>query len=40
MLKSIAAGIAMSVAGFQVARLHLHVSDKLYLRYGVLKRFK
>lgn len=39
-LKDIAIGIVMSVAGFMVARLHLHVFDKLYLWYGGMKRFK
>lgn len=35
----IAVGILMSVAGWLVARLHLHVFDPLYLRYGSLDKF-
>jgi hypothetical protein len=28
----------MSLIGFILARLHLHIFDKLYLRWGSLKR--
>jgi predicted acylesterase/phospholipase RssA len=38
-LKSIATGIGMSFLGFLAARLHLHVFDPLYLRYGRLDKF-
>jgi len=38
-LKNIAIGVGMSFAGFLAARLHLHVFDRLFLRYGRLKRF-
>jgi len=33
-------GIIMSAFGFLLARLHLHVFDKLYLRFGRLERVK
>jgi predicted acylesterase/phospholipase RssA len=36
-LKSIAIGVGMSFAGFLVARLHLHVFDRLFLRYGKIR---
>jgi predicted acylesterase/phospholipase RssA len=32
-------GIGMAIFGFLVARLHLHVFDKLFLRQGRLRRF-
>ena len=35
----IAVGILMSVAGWLVARLHLHAFDPLYLRYGRIDKF-
>ncbi|HEX3559383.1 MAG TPA: patatin-like phospholipase family protein [Pyrinomonadaceae bacterium] len=35
----IAIGILMSVAGWLVARLHLHAFDPLYLRYGRIDKF-
>jgi predicted acylesterase/phospholipase RssA len=38
--KYILAGLGMSTIGFLVARLHLHVFDKLYLCLGSLKRFQ
>ncbi|MBC7930178.1 MAG: patatin-like phospholipase family protein [Rubrivivax sp.] len=39
-LKNIAVGIAAGVTGVTVARIHLHVFDKVYLWYGGMKRFK
>jgi hypothetical protein len=33
-LRSVAIGVAMAFGGFLLARLHLHVFDKEYLRYG------
>ena len=38
-LKYIAVGFGMSTLGFLAARLHLHVFDPLYLRYGKLDKF-
>jgi hypothetical protein len=38
-LRDIAVGIGMSTLGFLAARLHLHVFDKLFLRYGKLDNF-
>jgi hypothetical protein len=38
-LKSILFGLAMSALGFFFARLHLHLFDKLFLRYGSLNKF-
>ena len=38
-LKYIAIGVGMSTLGFLAARLHLHVFDPLYLRYGKLDKF-
>jgi predicted acylesterase/phospholipase RssA len=38
-LKNIAVGFIMSSIGFILARLHLHVFDRLFLRYGRLDRF-
>lgn len=38
-LTFIAVGITMSVAGWLIARLHLHVFDPLYLRYGRIDKF-
>lgn len=38
-IKSIAIGIGMSIFGFIAARLHLHVFDKFFLRYGRLEKF-
>jgi predicted acylesterase/phospholipase RssA len=35
----ISIGILMSVAGWLVARLHLHAFDPLYLRYGRIDKF-
>jgi hypothetical protein len=37
--RNIAVGLGMALAGFLVARLHLHVFDRLYLWYGKLDRF-
>ena len=37
-LMKIAFGIGMSVFGFLVARLHLHVFNPLYLRLGSMQR--
>jgi hypothetical protein len=37
-LMKIAFGIGMSVFGFLVARLHLHVFNPIYLRLGSMKR--
>jgi hypothetical protein len=34
MLRSVAVGVCMAAGGFLVARLHLHVFDKWYLRRG------
>jgi predicted acylesterase/phospholipase RssA len=39
-LTRIAIGIGMSLLGFIVARIHLHIFDKMYLRYGSLETFK
>ena len=39
-LTYIAIGIGMSLAGFAVARLHLHVFDKIYLWYGRAGKFR
>ncbi|MCH7473612.1 MAG: patatin-like phospholipase family protein [Gemmatimonadetes bacterium] len=33
-------GVGMSVVGFLVARIHLHLFDRIYLRLGRLKRLK
>jgi hypothetical protein len=38
-LKSIAVGIGMSTLGFIGARIHLHIFDRFYLRYGKLEKF-
>jgi predicted acylesterase/phospholipase RssA len=38
-VRNIAIGVSMSIFGFWLARLHLHVFDRLYLRYGKLQRF-
>ncbi|HYN20590.1 MAG TPA: patatin-like phospholipase family protein [Thermoanaerobaculia bacterium] len=38
-LKNIAIGFVMSTIGFLLARLHLHVFDRLFLRYGRLDKF-
>lgn len=37
-LRSIAVGVCMALGGFLIARVHLLVFDKLYLRYGNVKR--
>jgi predicted acylesterase/phospholipase RssA len=37
--RNIVVGLGMALAGFLVARLHLHVFDRLYLWYGKLERF-
>ncbi len=39
-LTRIGIGIAMSLVGFIIARIHLHVFDKIFLRYGNLETFK
>jgi predicted acylesterase/phospholipase RssA len=39
-LMRIGIGIAMSLVGFIIARLHLHLFDKIFLRYGNLEKFK
>jgi hypothetical protein len=33
-LRSVAVGVCMAAEGLLVARLHLHVFDRWYLRYG------
>lgn len=38
-LTRIGIGIVMSLLGFLVARVHLHIFDKIFLRYGSLERF-
>ncbi len=38
-LRDVAVGVGMSLAGWFVARLHLHVFDRMYLRYGKIDRF-
>lgn len=37
-LRSVALGLCMAAGGFLVARLHLHVFDRWYLRYGKVDR--
>ncbi len=37
-LQSVLVGIGMSSAGWLLARLHLHVFDRLFLRFGSLER--
>jgi predicted acylesterase/phospholipase RssA len=37
-LEEFAVGLGMSVLGFAIARVHLHVFDRLYLRWGKLDR--
>ena len=37
-LRSVVIGVGMAAGGFIVARLHLHIFDKWYLRYGQLDR--
>jgi predicted acylesterase/phospholipase RssA len=39
-LHRIAVGAGMSVFGFLIARLHLHVFDRMYLRAGKVDRFR
>ncbi len=39
-INKILTGIGMSLLGFVLARLHLHVFDRIYLRLGRLKRLK
>ena len=36
-LIKIAAGVVMALAGFLIARLHLHVFDRIYLKLGEIK---
>ncbi|HEX6622487.1 MAG TPA: hypothetical protein VF064_02160, partial [Pyrinomonadaceae bacterium] len=38
-LTDIGVGLVMATVGFAAARLHLHVFDKLFLRYGRLAKF-
>jgi predicted acylesterase/phospholipase RssA len=38
-LMQISIGIVMSLLGFIIARIHLHIFDKVFLRYGNLERF-
>lgn len=38
-LKSIAVGVGMSTLGFIAARIHLHIFDRFYLKYGKLDKF-
>jgi predicted acylesterase/phospholipase RssA len=37
-LMRIGIGIAMSLLGFIIARIHLHIFDKIFLRYGSLEK--
>ena len=37
-LEEFAVGLGMSVLGFAIARIHVHVFDRLYLRWGKLDR--
>ena len=37
-LEEFAVGLGMSVVGFLIARIHVHVFDRLYLRWGKLDR--
>ncbi|WP_163999266.1 patatin-like phospholipase family protein [Pyxidicoccus caerfyrddinensis] len=39
-LQRIAIGVGMAAVGWLLARVHLHVFDRLYLRHGRLKRFR
>ena len=39
-INKILTGIGMSLLAFLLARLHLHVFDRIYLRLGRLKRLK
>lgn len=39
-LQSIAAGISMALGGWLIARLHLHIFDRWYLRCGKLQRLR
>jgi len=36
-LRSVVVGVCMATGGFVVARLHLHIFDKWYLRYGSIR---
>jgi hypothetical protein len=38
-IRSIVIGIVMSTVGFMIARLHLHVFDRMYIRHGRLDKF-
>ncbi len=38
-LTQIAIGIGMSILGWAVARLHLHVFDKWFLRFGKMEKY-
>jgi hypothetical protein len=38
-LLRVSIGVAMSLFGFIIARIHLHVFDKIFLRQGNLERF-
>lgn len=38
-LRNIAVGVGMSTLGFIAARIHLHIFDRLYLKYGRLDKF-
>ena len=36
-LRSVVVGVCMAFGGFVVARVHLHVFDKWYLRFGKIR---
>ena len=38
-LMRFARGVAMAAIGFMVARLHLHVFDQWFLKWGSLEKF-
>lgn len=40
LVQGVAIGLAMCLGGFLLARIHLHVFDRLYLRIGRLARFR